>query len=170
MYTHTSKMIKLPKMTAANTVLCLIFALAAAGHVAAAYASLGGDSASIDADNLHMSVKQPARLKASANGSYTANESTLPSGTLVRQYVSGAGVVFAVAWSGPVIPDLRQLLGPHFDAMVAEQAKQTHVGRRFFSLHKSGLVIESGGHPRSFAGRAYLPDALPPGINVQDIQ
>ncbi|MGA9667523.1 MAG: DUF2844 domain-containing protein [Gallionella sp.] len=170
MHTRTSIMIKPPSMTAANTALRLIFALAAAGHFAAAYASLGGDAASVDADRLHMNVKQPARLKASANGSYTVNESILPSGTRVRQYLSASGVVFAVSWSGPFLPDFRQLLGPHFDTMVAEQAKLTHAGHKFFGLHESGLVIESGGHQRSFAGRAYLPSALPPGINVQDIQ
>jgi len=160
-------MIKLPKMNAA---LRLFISLAAAGHIAAAHASLGGDSASIEADRLHMNVKHAARLKASSTGSYTVTETTLPTGTLVRQYVSAAGVVFAVAWSGPFMPDLRQLLGPHFDTMVAQQAKQTHAGHRLFSLHESGLVIESGGHPRSFVGRAYLPSALPAGVNVQEIQ
>jgi len=95
-------MIKLPKMNAA---LRLFISLAAAGHIAAAHASLGGDSASIEADRLHMNVKHAARLKASSTGSYTVTETTLPTGTLVRQYVSAAGVVFAVAWSGPFMPD-----------------------------------------------------------------
>lgn len=170
MHIHTSTMINPRKMTAANTALRLLFTLATAGHIAAAHASLGGDSASIEADRLRMNVKHAARLTASSTGSYTVNETTLLSGTLIRQYVSSAGVVFAVAWSGPFMPDLRQLLGPHFDTMVAQQAKQTHAGHRLFSLHEPGLVIESGGHPRSFVGRAYLPGALPAGVNVQEIQ
>jgi hypothetical protein len=163
-------MIKPKKMTAVNAAFRFLITLATAGHFAVAHASLGGDSASIEADRLHMNAKHAARLKASPTGSYTVNETTLPTGTLVRQYVSPAGVVFAVAWSGPFMPDLRQLLGPHFDTMVARQTKQTHAGHRLFSLHESGLVIESGGHPRSFAGRAYLPDALPAGVTVQEIQ
>ena len=170
MHIQTSTIFKQPKMTAVNAALRLLIALAAAGHIAAARASLGGDSASIEADRLHMNVKHAARLKASSTGSYTVNEITLPTGTLVRQYVSAAGVVFAVAWSGPFMPDLRQLLGPHFDTMAARQAKQTHSGHRLFSLHEPGLVIESGGHPRSFAGRAYLPGALPAGAMAQEIQ
>jgi hypothetical protein len=35
-----------------------------------------------------------------------------PEGTSVRRYVSPAGKVVAVAWKGPVMPDLRQVLGP----------------------------------------------------------
>jgi Protein of unknown function (DUF2844) len=170
MHTHTSTMIKPSKMTISNAALRLLITLAALGHVAAAHASLGGDSASVEADRMHMNVKHAARQTASLTGNYTVNETILPSGTLVRQYVSNADLVFAVTWSGPFMPDFRQLLGPHYDTMVAQQAKQNHAGHRFFNLQESGLVIESGGHPRSFAGRAYLPGAVPAGVNVQEIQ
>jgi hypothetical protein len=117
-----------------------------------------------------MNVKHAARLTPSSTGSYTVHETTLPTGTLVRQYVSKAGVVFAVTWSGPFMPNLRQLMGPQFDTMVARQAKRDHAGRRLVSQHEPDLVIESGGHPRSFAGRAYLPSALPAGVAEKDIQ
>src|ERR1019366_4753518 len=118
----------------------------------------------------HMNVKHAARLTLSSTGSYTVHETILPTGTLVRQYVSKSGVVFAVAWSGSFVPDLRQLLGPHFDTMTARQAKRVHAGHRLVSQHESDLVIESGGHPRSFVGRAYLPSALPAGVVEKDIQ
>jgi Protein of unknown function (DUF2844) len=167
---HTSTMVKPPKMTTANVALRLFITLAAICRVAAAHASLGGDSASVEADRVHMNVKHAARLTPSSTGSYTVHETILPTGTRVRQYVSKAGVVFAVAWSGPFVPDLRQLLGPHFDTMTARQAKRVHAGHRFVSQHESDLVIESGGHPRSFVGRAYLPSALPAGVAEKDIQ
>lgn len=148
----------------------LIVTLAGACYVAAAHASLGGDSASIEADRVHMQVDHAARQTPSSNGNYTIHETTLPTGTIVRQYVSTAGVVFAVTWSGPFKPDLRQLMGPHFDTMIARQAGQVNAGHRFVSQHEADLVVESGGHPRSFVGRAYLPSALPACIIVQDIQ
>jgi hypothetical protein len=169
-HTHTSTMIKQKNMTTANAALRLLVTLVAISHVAAAHASLGGDSASVETDRLHMKVKHAARLTTSSTGSYTVHETTLPTGTLVRQYVSSAGVVFAVTWSGPFMPNLRQLLGPHFDTMVARQAKRNHVIRRSVRQHESDLVIESGGHPRSFVGRAYLPSALPAGVAEKDIQ
>jgi hypothetical protein len=135
-----------------------------------AQATLGGDAASVDADGLRMSVKHAATQTPTATGAYTVHETTLSTGTVVRQYVSAVGVVFAVSWSGPFKPDLRQLLGPHFDTMNARQQGQVHAGRPFVNQQNSDLVIESGGHPRSFAGRAYLPAALPPGVAVSEIQ
>jgi hypothetical protein len=169
-HTFTSRMIKHQDMTTAYVACRLFVMLAAACHVSAVHASLGGDSASVEADRAHMNVKHAARLTPSSTGSYTVHETTLPTGTLVRQYVSKAGVVFAVTWSGPFMPNLRQLMGPQFDTMTARQAKRVHAGHRLVSQHESDLVIESGGHPRSFAGRAYLPSALPAGVAEKDIQ
>ncbi len=166
---HISTMNKPLKITAYAACRFFIM-LAALSHVTSAHASLGGDSASVEADRLHMKVKHAARQTPSSTGSYTVHETTLPTGTLVRQYVSRAGVVFAVTWSGSFMPNLRQLLGPHFDTMVARQARQEHAGHRSVSQHEADLVIESGGHPRSFAGRAYLPGALPAGVAEKDIQ
>ncbi len=139
-------------------------------YVVAAHASLGGDGASIETDRVRMKADHAVRQTPSSNGSYIVYETTLPTGTTVRQYVSAAGVVFAVAWSGPFKPDLRQLMGPHFDKMIARQSGQVFAGHRFVNQHEADLVVESGGRPRSFAGRAYLPGALPAGIAVQDIR
>jgi len=61
-------------------------------------------------------------------------------------------------------------MGQHFDKMVTRQANHVHAGRPFVSQHESDLVFESGGHPRSFAGRAYLPGELPPGVAEKDIR
>ena len=135
-----------------------------------AHATLGGDSSSVETDRVRMKVQRAASQNLASTGSYTVHESTLPSGTLVRQYVSNAGVVFAVTWSGPFIPDLRQLLGIHFDTMVARQARQSGAGHRSFNQQEGDLVIESGGHPRSFAGRAYLKSTIPANVTEQEIQ
>lgn len=153
----------------------LLITLLAMCSATAAHASLGGNSASVEADRLHMNAAAAVYMpktppKTPSAGSYTVTETVLPSGTRVRQYVSAAGVVFGVAWSGPFMPDLRQLLGPSFDTMVARQTNLTNAGHRHFGVHEPGLVIESGGHPRSFAGRAYLPASVPAGVNVQDIR
>lgn len=142
-HTHTSTMVKPSNMTTANAVRRLLLTLAVVCHVAYAHASLGGDSASVEADRMHMNVKHAARLTPSSAGIYTVHETTLRTGTLVRQYVSKEGVVFAVSWSGPFVPDLRQLLGPHFETMTSRQAKRVHAGHRFISQHEPDLVIES---------------------------
>ncbi len=144
--------------------------LAAACYAAPVAAVLGGDAASVETDRLQMKVAQAAILTPSAGGSYTVHETLLPTGTRVRQYVSAAGTVFAVTWSGPFMPDLRQLMGAHFDTMLARQAQSRHAGQRVYTQHDPDLVIESGGRPRHFLGRAYLPGALPVGVTGQDIK
>ena len=142
----------------------------ATGMGSIAHASLGGDVSSIEADRIIMKSENAAKQTPSPTGSYTLHEITLPSGTLVRQYASSTGVVFAVTWTGPMIPNLQQILGDHFQTLVAHQSQQNLVGHRSVSHHAADLVIESSGHPRSFVGRAYLPTAIPAGLTPQEIQ
>jgi hypothetical protein len=97
------------------------------------------------------------------------HELQTPAGTKVREYVSPAGVVFGVAWRGPSMPDLRQLLGDHFqsyvDAMAVRRTRRSPV---FVKL--PGLVVQSSGQMRAFVGKAYLSNALPQGVAPQEIQ
>ena len=140
------------------------------GYVSSAQATLGSDSASIEADRVMMKAEHAARQSLAPAGNYSVHETMLPSGTRVRQYVSNSNVVFAVTWDGPFLPDFRQLLGLHFETMVARQARQSNAGHRSFNHEEGDLVIESGGHQRSFAGRAYLKSAIPSGVTAQEIQ
>jgi hypothetical protein len=117
-----------------------------------------------------MKVEHAARQSMAPTGSYSVHETALPDGTIIKQYVSNNGVVFAVTWNGPFLPDFRQLLGLHFDTMVAHQAKKSNAGHRLLNQHEGDLIIESGGHQRSFAGRAYLKSLIPTGIAELEIQ
>jgi hypothetical protein len=44
------------------------------------------------------------------------------------------------------------------------------VGRRPLMVQQQGLVVQMAGHPRSFAGRAYLPDQMPTNVKAEDIR
>ena len=55
----------------------------------------------------------PAKAPSSVNTAYTVTESLLDNGTRVQEFVTPAGLVFAVNWRGPVLPDLRALLGDY---------------------------------------------------------
>jgi hypothetical protein len=133
-----------------------------------ARASLGGDAASIDADQVHMQGSRTTRLAES----YTVHEIQAATGTVVREYVSSGGTVFAVAWQGPWLPDLRQLLGSYFEQYrAAVQARSgTRMARKPVTIDQPGLVVQIGGHIRAFAGRAYVPGMLPSGVRAEDIQ
>ena len=133
-----------------------------------AWASLGGDTASIQADQLHM---QGTRTTKAAE-SYTVHEIQAATGTVVREYLSPEGKVFAVAWNGPWLPDLRQLLGGYFEqyrAAVQPQSGARRV-RKPVMIDQPGLVVQVGGHIRAFSGRAYVPEMLPSGVRAEDIQ
>src|SRR5579864_4704807 len=110
-----------------------------------AFAGLGEDVSSIQADQAHMQ----ASLRSTQTSAYTLHEIQAPTGVIVREYVS-AGKVFAVAWEGPWPPDMRQVLASYFGQY--EQAAQAQLNsrsaRRPFMVELPGLVVQSGGHMR----------------------
>ena len=130
-----------------------------------ALATLGEDAASTQADQLQMK----AAIRVAQSGAFTVHEIQAPSGTVIREFVSPAGKVFAVLWQGPSLPDLRQVLGSYFDPYV-EAAQSKRTGRGPVSVQQEGLVVESTGRMRAFSGRAYVPQLLPPGITADDIR
>ena len=140
----------------------LLTALLGASLCSAAWGRLGGDLASVQADQ----QAWVASVVQTRLGSATLYAQTLPNGQVVRQYVDAAGLVFAVGWEGHVLPDFERLLGPHFAAYAVAQRQQ----RRGVSVQNADLVIESGGMMRSFAGRAYLPAHLPAKLTALDIR
>jgi Protein of unknown function (DUF2844) len=133
-----------------------------------AFASLGGDSNSAITDQIHFQ----ASLQTNQTSSFTVHEIHTQNKTVIREYVSPAGTVFAVTWRGPWIPDMQQLLGSHFQQLVnATQAQNSaHTGRHPLNIVQPDFVFEQGGHMRSFAGRAYLPKMLPADVHVEAIQ
>jgi hypothetical protein len=133
--------------------------------VPAAHATLGQLQASVPADQNQLR----ASLKTMPGERFTVHELQVPSGTTMREYVSPTGVVFGVAWQGPTMPDLRQLLGAYFDQYVAAaSAKPSRRGPVVVQL--PGLTVQSTGHMRSFSGKAYIPEAVPAGVAPEDIQ
>jgi hypothetical protein len=130
-----------------------------------AAAALGEPETSVQSD--------VARLRGSitvtSRASYRLHEIQLPSGTVVREFAGSDGKVFAVAWKGPTVPNLRQTLGQYFDNYMAA-AKAPHAGHHHLQIRQSDLVVEVGGHMRAFSGLAYLPQALPSGVSVGDLR
>jgi hypothetical protein len=102
---------------------------------------------------------------------YTEISRTLKSGTVVHEYVDASGAVFALSWSGPYKPDLKRLLGRHFERLNDEQARAPRQANRSrLDVDTSDLVVQSGGHMGAFEGRAWLPSRLPAGFDPQEMQ
>jgi hypothetical protein len=131
-----------------------------------AFAVLGGDATSVEADQIHIN----ATRRVSQSNGYVIHELHSSTGSVVREFVSPSGRVFAIAWQAPSLPDLRQLLGPYFDEFQKAAALSHKPAHAPLFVEHSGLVVQLGGHMRSFTGRAYLPDQLPSGTRVEDIR
>jgi Protein of unknown function (DUF2844) len=147
---------------AAGTALVILVA------VLPVWASLGGDVSSVQTDQLRMQSTQ----QTTAKQSYTVYELRAATGTVVREYATSTGTVFAVAWQGPWLPDMRQILGTYFEqyAQAAKAQSGTRMGRRPLMIEQPGLVVQSGGHPRAFVGKAYVPGMVPQGVRAEDLQ
>jgi hypothetical protein len=130
-----------------------------------AFAALGGDATSVEAD----AAKMKGQARATTAGGYTVSEITLPSGTVVREYVSAEGKVFAVTWRGAAVPDLQQTLGTYFE-QYKSAAAAPHTGHHHVEVRQPDLVVSTGGHMRAWRGKAYVPSLLPPNFPLDEIQ
>jgi hypothetical protein len=146
-----------------NCVLASAMLIAALSPCIAA-AALGAAEASVQSD----AVQLRGSIKVTEHASYRLHEIQLPSGTLVREFAGSDGKVFAIAWNGPTVPNLRQTLGQYFDNYVAA-AKAKHGGHHQLRIQESNLVVQAGGHMRAFSGRAYLPQSVPAGVSIGDL-
>jgi hypothetical protein len=142
----------------------LMLAVTMAASASVARAELGGTAATFAPESI---IAGSARQTVMAG--YSLHEIRLTGGTRVREYLDAGGIVIAVSWSGPFMPDLRQLLGSHFSTLVDQAASKPRAGQGALLLARPEVVIESGGHMRAWQGRAWLPDRLPAGLNANDI-
>jgi len=161
-----------------RAVACAALSYGVLGVAAPALAALGGTPTPPPAGAVSSSVlTSVAHFASGASGSssaapYTVTQTTFATGTTVREYVSAAGAVFGIAWSGPTMPNLSVLLGTYFTQFDSARValRTEHPGRGPLDLELPGLVVRSGGHMGSFSGQAYLPQSLPAGVTADDIQ
>jgi hypothetical protein len=130
-------------------------------------AALGESGYTVETDRSALSAVRDSTM---ARNGYSVHE--FDSGaTVVREYVSSSGVVFAVAWNGLTHPDLDQLLGSYAGEYhrVLQQTPRKH-GRRSIQLKTDSVVVEKWGHMRNLQGRAYDPALIPAGVSVDEIR
>jgi hypothetical protein len=112
---------------------------------------------------------QRTAATTSAGVPYTDISRTLKSGTVVHEYVDASGAVFAVSWSGPFKPNLKRLLGRHFDRFVQGNGTRP-ANRSRVDVDTGDLVVQSSGHMGAFEGHAWLQSRLPAGFDPQEMK
>ena len=130
-----------------------------------ASAALGETETSVRSDTARLK----ASLRITSAATYTMHELTLPTGTIVHEYLNAGGMVFAVSWRGPLKPDLPTLLGGYFDTYAAAP-RSAGSSRSRLAIDQSDLVVRAGGHQHAFVGLAYVPQLMPPGLNATELQ
>jgi hypothetical protein len=152
-----------------RTCKCALFLLVVGINplgIGLAQAGLGGDPASVNADaaDLHGVVS------AEDFSHYTAQQISAQSGIRIREFLNENGIVFAVTWTGPVLPDLPRLMGARFADYATALAALKHPGlRRSLRVALADVIVESGGHLRAYSGRAYLPALIPSGVSLSEL-
>ena len=126
---------------------------------APARAALGDDVSVVAADQARLQ----ADLKVMRRDHYTIHELALPSGVRLRNFVGDGGKVFAVSWSGGWRPNLRDVMGVHYDDFIAA-TRGKRVTRGVARIALPGMVVVMGGHQRAFFGHVYLTDLVPEGF------
>ena len=164
--------------TLLGSLLCASFALVSNTAVA----SLGQPPTkfiaqpSVDAPNTPVarvlaSVRNVKNIPDTSVAAYTVQETLLESGTAVREFMTPSGVVFAVAWKGPMLPDLELLLGDYFKAfkLKTEQNRLMGSARSPVNMVQEGLVVRSNGRMRNFSGSAYVTSLVPSGVVINNV-
>jgi hypothetical protein len=137
-------------------------------------AGLGGvplaDSAGVAAAKAASQTRSVIKsaVTSPTSSAYTLHALTLTSGTVVTEYVDSSGIVFAVTWIGPVLPDLTALLGDYFPSVKAQMDQRRAAGLRGgpVQVNTNGLTVVSAGRMGHFSGYAYATSLVPSGIDV----
>jgi len=143
--------------------------LLAGGAMRPAQAGLGDTVASVQADRVSMK----GQLRTRSEAGYSVQEITAANGVLVREFVSPSGMVFAVKWSGPAMPNLQQTLGTYFaqyrTSVQAQRATGQRAGHHHIEIRAPSLVVHAGGHMRQYFGLAYVPSLVPQNLSISDL-
>lgn len=103
------------------------------------------------------------------NGALRLRTLTDAGNTTINEYATNSGQIIAYTWQGPTMPDLRALLGKYADSYRTGAAASAPDGNLHASrVVRPDVIVESGGPMRGYAGRAWLPAALPPGVTAGD--
>jgi hypothetical protein len=146
--------------------LCALSALAAVMQLSPpARGALGDDVAAVAKDRARMQ----ANLHIQQRGNYEVHELATPIGTTVREFVGQDSKVFAVSWSGGWRPNLRDIMGAHYDRFI-DGTRGKLRARGPVRIDLPGMVVVMGGHLRTFFGQVYLTDLLPVGVQPQDLR
>jgi hypothetical protein len=154
-----------PALSYPHWLLATALAVLVAGISPRAKAALGEDVSSVTS----LRARLGASLQVYERKGFAIHELALPTGTKLREFVGDSGKVFAVTWSGGWRPNLRDIMGSHYDRFIAA-TRGRRVRRGIVRTELPGMVVVMGGHLRNFFGRVILTDLVPEGLVPEDLR
>jgi hypothetical protein len=130
-----------------------------------ARAALGDDVSAVAADQARLG----ASLQVHRRGAFAIHELSAPAGGKLREFVGDKGKVFAVSWSGGFRPNLRDVMGAHYDRFIAG-TRGRRATRGIVRIELPGMVVVMGGYLRTFFGQVVLTELLPAGVAAEDLR
>jgi hypothetical protein len=136
---------------------------AVAGAPREAHATLGGVAASVDANRKNLGGV--LRIERLAYGE--RHVLVLPTGMVIRQYLSPSGAVYAVSWHGHRMPNVQEILGSYAEQL--SHRDRIKGGRHNMRLTGTDFMMSATGHGQTFSGRAWVPSLVPAGVDLDSI-
>jgi len=124
-----------------------------------------GDDASVMAEEARLG----GSLQVYRREAYAIHELLAPAGNKIREFVGDSGKVFAVSWSGGFRPNLRDIMGAHYDRFIAG-TRGRRATRGIVRIELPGMLVVMGGYLRTFFGQVILTDLLPKGVAADDLR
>jgi hypothetical protein len=92
------------------------------------------------------------------------------SGNQIKEYVTLEGRVFALTWNGLSHPDLSSLLGSYFKEYEDKRIGRGQLrGRKIQAVQTNRVVVMKSGHMRDVKGSAFVPQLVPAGVTIEEL-
>jgi hypothetical protein len=131
-----------------------------------------GEKRSAQFDLVKLNYKSQIAVQTSNAKPYTVEQ--LASGSdSILEYHDLSGTCFAVTWTGSSQPDLNPLLAGYaaeHGAALTKQMSQVRGSRAASRVTSENIVVERFGLHGVFHGRAYVPNLIPQGVTLDEIQ
>jgi len=152
----TDRLLPLANACSAVLLLLLPFARPASATLGHSASNVGSDQKTMKLETSKTETVHGYRVVALSSTDFFVKEFVNPR----------SGLVFAVSWSGQRPPDVQTLLG--FDPGKVEGAKVSR-SLRFEHVESPTLIIDFGGLPGAFSGKAVRLDLLPAGVKASEV-
>ena len=122
----------------------------------------------VQADQHRMSATRQVHQSTA----YTVHEIRTTSNSVIREYVSPQGKVFAVSYQGQFLGEANSLLAGYATQIGAAIKTMRSGQHRGGPVHVTlpGVVYHATGHMRSYVVHAYLTDSVPQGVDLGELQ